>query len=80
MQMGWRKFTFMQPSRKLGSSTVRDVQVRHVLPWNGTMSLGINKVFEHEGPLVYRQSSSNISYYTGFDICRFMYMKYQQRF
>ena len=70
----------MQPSRKLGSSTVRDMQVRHVLPWNGTMSLGINKVFEHEGPLIYSQSSSNIGYYAGSDICRFMYMKYQQRF
>ena len=71
----------MRPSHKLGSNTFRDMQVRQVLPWDSTMSRGINNVFEHEGPLIYNQSSSNITYCAGFDICRyFMYMKHRQRF
>jgi iron complex outermembrane recepter protein len=29
---------------------------------------------------MYSQPSANVSYYGGFDIGRFVYMKYQQRF
>lgn len=73
-------YTDMQPSRKLGSNTFHDLQVRYALPWDGTVSLGINNVFKHEGPIMYSQPNSSFTYYGGFDIGRFMYMKYQQRF
>ena len=73
-------YTDVQPSRKLGSNTFHDVQVRYALPWDGTVSLGVNNVFEHVGPVMYSQPNSSFTYYGGFDIGRFMYMKYQQRF
>lgn len=44
------------------------------------MSLGVNNVFNHQGPIMYSQPNSSFTYYGGFDIGRFMYMKYQQRF
>ncbi|WP_312914906.1 TonB-dependent receptor [Stenotrophomonas sp.] len=73
-------YTDMQPSRKLGSNTFHDVQLRYALPWEGTVSLGINNVFKHAGPIMYSQPNSSFTYYGGFDIGRFIYMKYQQRF
>ncbi|WMJ71351.1 TonB-dependent receptor [Stenotrophomonas sp. 24(2023)] len=73
-------YTDASPTNKVGSNTFHDVQVRYVLPWNGTVSLGVNNVFNHQGPIMYSQPNSSFTYYGGFDIGRFMYMKYQQRF
>ncbi len=73
-------YTDVQPSRKVGANTFHDLQVRYSLPWNGTVSLGVNNVFKHVGPVMYSQPNSSFTYYGGFDIGRFMYMKYQQRF
>ncbi len=42
--------------------------------------VGANNVFNHEGPVMYSQPNSSFSYYGGFDIGRFYYMKYTQRF
>lgn len=66
--------------RKVGSTTFNDVQVRINTPWDATVALGANNVFEKVGPVMYSQPSANVSYYGGFDIGRFIYMKYTQRF
>ncbi len=66
--------------RRTGSNTFNDVQVRYQTPWNATVALGANNVFNHYGPVMYSQPSANVSYYGGFDIGRFIYMKYTQRF
>ena len=63
-----------------GSTTFNDVQFRWQAPWNATIAVGANNVFEKYGPPMYSQPSANFSYYGGFDIGRFVYMKYQQRF
>ncbi|WP_207911825.1 TonB-dependent receptor [Stenotrophomonas sp. ATCM1_4] len=73
-------YTLAQPTRQLGSNTFHDVQVRYNAPWDATISLGANNVFNHEGPVMYSQPNSSFSYYGGFDIGRFVYMKYTQRF
>ncbi|QCO67196.2 TonB-dependent receptor [Luteimonas yindakuii] len=65
---------------KSGSTTFNDVQFRWQAPWNATIAVGANNVFEKYGPPMYSQPSANFSYYGGFDIGRFVYMKYQQRF
>ena len=63
-----------------GSTTFNDVQFRWQAPWNATIAVGANNVFEKYGPPMYSQPSANFAYYGGFDIGRFVYMKYQQRF
>lgn len=68
------------PMNELGSTTFHDVQVRWNAPWNATVALGANNVFEHYASPNYDQPNSGYSYYGGFDIGRFVYMKYQQRF
>lgn len=66
--------------RKVGSNTFNDVQFRVQTPWDATVSLGANNVFDRSGPVMYSQPSSSTVYYGGFDIGRFYYMKYTQRF
>ncbi len=65
---------------RTGSNTFSDVQFRWEAPWNATVALGANNVFERVGPVLYNQPSANTSYYGGFDIGRFLYMRYTQRF
>jgi iron complex outermembrane receptor protein len=68
------------PMNELGANTFHDVQVRWTAPWNATVAVGANNVFEHYAAPAYDQPNSGYSYYGGFDIGRFVYMKYQQRF
>lgn len=70
----------LERRRKVGSTTFNDVQIRINTPWDATVALGANNVFEKVGPVMYSQPSANVSYYGGFDIGRFIYMKYTQRF
>ena len=68
------------PLRRVGSNTFHDIQASVKLPWNATASLGVNNVGNHLGPIMFSAPNSNFPYYGGFDIGRFMYVKYQQRF
>ncbi|WP_457319598.1 TonB-dependent receptor plug domain-containing protein [Stenotrophomonas sp. P5_B8] len=69
-----------EPLRKTGSNTFHDLQVSWKAPWDATIALGANNVFDHKGPLMYSAPNSSFAYYGGFDIGRFLYMKYTQRF
>ena len=66
--------------RNVGSNTFNDVQGRWKAPWNATIAVGANNVFNKVGPVMYSQPSANVSYYGGFDIGRFLYVKYTQNF
>ena len=71
----------ISPQNELGSNTFHDVQVRWNAPWNATVAIGANNVFEHfSAPTVQQRRTRATAYYGGFDIGRFMYLKYQQRF
>jgi iron complex outermembrane receptor protein len=65
---------------RTGSNTFHDLQFSVKLPWNATASLGANNITDHLGPIMFTAPNSNFPYYGGFDIGRFWYMKYQQRF
>lgn len=69
-----------RPINEHGSNTFHDLEFRWKAPWNATVALGANNVFDHVGPVMYSQPSANVSYQGQFDIGRFIYMKYQQRF
>ncbi len=68
------------PLRRVGSNTFHDLQVSVKVPWNGTVSVGANNITDHLGQIMYSQPNSSFPYYGGFDIGRFWYFKYQQRF
>ncbi|UNK51126.1 TonB-dependent receptor [Lysobacter sp. S4-A87] len=67
------------PRNHLGAVTYHDLQVRYNTPWNGTVSVGANNVFDKEPPL------SLTAPYNQFDPQydlpgTFYYMQYRQRF
>jgi iron complex outermembrane receptor protein len=66
--------------RVVGSNTFNDIQVRWTAPWNATIAVGANNVFNHQPPVMYSQPNSNFSFNGEYDIGRFMYLKYTQRF
>jgi len=68
------------PLRKVGSNTFHDLQFRVDVPWNASISIGANNVFDHKGPIMFTSPNSQYPYYGGFDIGRFMYMRYTQKF
>lgn len=70
----------ISPQNEIGSNTFHDVQVRWTAPWNATVSIGANNVFEHYSAPMYSNPASGSAYYGGYDIGRFMYMQYNQRF
>jgi iron complex outermembrane receptor protein len=68
------------PVQRIGANTFHDMQVRYNTPWNATVSVGANNVFEHYAAPQYDAPNSGYSYYGGYDIGRFVYFKYSQRF
>ncbi|HEX5959818.1 MAG TPA: TonB-dependent receptor [Rhodanobacteraceae bacterium] len=72
----------LTPQRQLGSTTFNDLQVRYLIkPINATISVGANNVFDKFGPVIYGNARTVITpYYAGFDIGRFYYVRYLQKF
>lgn len=72
------------PLHRRGSNTFHDIQFSWSAPWNATIALGANNVTNHFGPAIYGEQSpgrsSNFAYYGNWDIGRFVYARYQQRF
>jgi iron complex outermembrane receptor protein len=68
------------PRNRTGSNTFNDMQVRYATPWNSTVSLGVNNVFDRMGQTLYTRPASSFPYYGGFDIGRFIYLQYNQKF
>jgi iron complex outermembrane receptor protein len=70
--------TTLRDNNELGSNTFHDVQVRWEAPWEATIALGANNVFDHLGQQMYSQPNANVSYNGEFDIGRSIYVRYQQ--
>jgi iron complex outermembrane recepter protein len=69
-------------SRK-GGVAFNDLQFRWATPWNGSVRVGVNNVFARKGPFYYNVSSAgggSPPYNPAFDIDRYFYIGYQQRF
>ena len=66
--------------RHTGANAFHDVQFRWRAPWDATISVGANNVGNHYGSIQFTNPNSQFPYYGGFDIGRFYYAKYTQRF
>ena len=73
------------PKRQVGAIAFNDLSLRWTAPWNGTFSVGANNVFNRKTPLFYTASSNSIGN-SGFvanpsyDIGRFFFLRYNQKF
>lgn len=63
-----------------GANTFNDVQLRWSAPWDATIAIGANNVFDNTGPVMYSQPNANVSYNGAYDLDRTFYAKYTQRF
>ncbi|WP_413626424.1 TonB-dependent receptor plug domain-containing protein [Luteibacter sp. Lutesp34] len=64
-----------------GSVTFNDAQFRYSAPWKGTFTVGINNVFKRKGPLYYDSATAGVPpYNSAFDVDRFFYVSYDQKF
>ncbi|GLQ88424.1 TonB-dependent receptor domain-containing protein [Dyella flagellata] len=65
-----------------GSVAFNDAQVRYNTPWKGAVSLGVNNLFNRQGPYYYNVTSASSSppYNPQFDVGRFFYLQYNQKF
>ncbi|TBR40157.1 MULTISPECIES: TonB-dependent receptor domain-containing protein [Dyella] len=69
-------------SRK-GSVAFNDAQFRYTAPWKGTFSVGVNNIFNKKGPYYYNVTASGSGsppYNPSFDIDRYFYVSYNQKF
>jgi len=69
-------------SRK-GGVAFHDAQLRWQAPWNGSIRVGINNLFARKGPVFYSVSSAGTGsapYNPAYDIDRYFYVGYQQKF
>lgn len=66
-----------------GSVAFNDVQFRYKTSWNGTISVGVNNVFNKKSPFYYNvpmYGSGSPPINPQFDIDRYFYVQYNQRF
>jgi iron complex outermembrane recepter protein len=66
-----------------GSVTFNDAQFRYKLPWNAAISVGVNNIFNKKGPFYYNVTAAGTGsppYLPVFDINRYFYVSYNQKF
>ena len=71
------------PQTQIASITFNDAQVYWNAPWNATVSLGVNDIFNRVSPNVYggyQSGDTPFDFNSSYDLGRFVYMRYQQRF
>ena len=69
-------------SRK-GSVAFNDAQFRYTAPWKGVFTVGVNNIFNKKGPYYYNVTASGNGsppYNPAFDIDRYFYVSYNQKF
>lgn len=69
-------------SRK-GSVAFNDAQFRYTAPWKGVFTIGVNNIFNKKGPYYYNVTNSGNGsppYNPAFDMDRYFYVSYNQKF
>lgn len=66
-----------------GSVAFNDLQLRYTTPWKGVVSFGVNNIFNKKGPFYYAVAgygTGSPPYDPNFDIDRYFYLSYSQKF
>ncbi|CAM5264697.1 TonB-dependent receptor plug domain-containing protein [Rhodanobacter lindaniclasticus] len=68
-------------ANRQGASLYHDAQFRYNTPWNGSVQVGVNNVFNKKRPITYSVNNSSASSYDpALDIDRYFYVRYTQKF
>ena len=68
------------PMNRVGATTFHDLQFKWNAPWNASIAIGANNVFDKSAPVYFSRPASGFAFYGGHDIGRFIYARYQQKF
>jgi len=68
------------PINRVGALTFHDLQAHWNAPWNATIAVGANNIFDKKLPIMYSAPNSQFFTYGGWDIGRFYYVRYSQKF
>jgi len=66
-----------------GSVAFNDAQFRYTAPWKGVFTVGVNNIFNKKGPYYYAVPTAGTGsppYSPDFDIDRYFYVSYNQKF
>ena len=68
-------------ANRKGAIVFNDVSARYNTPWNGTIMIGVNNVFNRKRPITYAVTNSSASYYDpALDLDRYFFVRYNQKF
>ncbi len=70
----------LYPLNRVGGLAFHDLSARWSAPWNATVSVGVNNAFDKRLPIMYSAPNSQFLTYGGWDIGRFYYLRYSQKF
>ncbi len=75
----------VSPLTQFPSVIFNDLQVHWKAPWHATFSIGVNNIFNRVGPYIYgggfnAGTDNYADYNASYDIGRFVYVRYQQKF
>ena len=68
------------PMNRVGATTFHDLQFKWNAPWNASIAIGANNVFDKSAPVYFSRPASGFAFDGGHDIGRFIYARYQQKF
>ncbi len=73
--------TGVTPLTQVPSVTFNDLQVYWKTPWQATISIGANNIFNRLGPYMYNGTGTDslYAYSTSYDYGRFVYVRYSQK-
>ena len=73
--------TGVSPTTQIPSVAFNDLQIYWNTPWNSTISLGANNIFNRVGPYFYNGTGGDTmyAYNPSYDIGRFVYVRYSQK-
>lgn len=74
--------TGLSPARRVGAIAFNDINVHVAFPWEGKLTVGVNNLFDRDPPITYSSLSNSGSppVQGAYDLDRYMYVSYQQRF
>ncbi len=80
-QMDYEGKNWGKGANRQGASTYHDVQFRYSTPWNASIQVGVNNVFDKQRPITYSVDNSHATYQDpSLDLDRYFYVRYTQKF
>ena len=80
-QINYEGKTWGVGANRQGASVYHDVQFRYNTPWNASVQVGVNNLFDKKRPITYSVTNSSAVYMDpALDIDRYFYVRYNQRF